>query len=312
VGGLAIGRALADFFQPIDLTLNRGLLSSFDGAGFAPPIGYQLGLGGPGSFRAVDGRPATSAGLTTTFAVNNSFRLPLGATLVSRATRATTRSWLRRLGETQSVADGVQTGYPDLSLRWNFRPKLLQGLISGLGATAGVRRTRAVTFAPSFTDGRAEEVADSRATSWPATVSIVWAGARGLSTAGGYTLTEHTDARSGGASTGKQREASVDVGKAFGLPASWSLKSDLRARLGYQTSRARTFILSDATGQSSRLAFTGRDAWTLNADTDVSPDMTFTLQGSRVVTFDRNNGRRFTQTVISAVMHLTFFAGELR
>jgi len=33
---------------------------------------------------------------------------------------------------------------------------------------------------------------------------------------------------------------------------------------------------------------------------------------SRVESFDRNLNRRFTQTVLSAVMHLQFYAGELK
>ena len=46
----------------------------------------------------------------------------------------------------------------------------------------------------------------------------------------------------------------------------------------------------------------------INADTDVADNMTFSLQGSRVVTFDRNFNRRFVQTVITAVFQLQFFA----
>ncbi len=50
-------------------------------------------------------------------------------------------------------------------------------------------------------------------------------------------------------------------------------------------------------------------AFNFNADTDVAENMTFSLQGSRVVTFDRNFNRRFVQTVITAVFQLQFFAG---
>jgi len=56
----------------------------------------------------------------------------------------------------------------------------------------------------------------------------------------------------------------------------------------------------------------GRQAFTLNADTDVAENATFSIQGSRIVNFDRNLNRRLTQTVITAVLQMQFFAGDLR
>ncbi|GAC1688870.1 MAG: hypothetical protein NVS9B3_07420 [Gemmatimonadaceae bacterium] len=61
-----------------------------------------------------------------------------------------------------------------------------------------------------------------------------------------------------------------------------------------------------------RIAGNGRRALSLNADTDFDQNVTFSLQGSQIITFDDNLNRRFTQTVITAGMHLSFFAGELR
>ena len=49
-----------------------------------------------------------------------------------------------------------------------------------------------------------------------------------------------------------------------------------------------------------------------NADTDVAENFTFSLQGARIVTFDNNLNRRLTQTVLSAVLQVSFFAGEMR
>ena len=38
----------------------------------------------------------------------------------------------------------------------------------------------------------------------------------------------------------------------------------------------------------------------------------FSIQGARIVNFDRNLNRRLTQTVITAVVQMQFFAGDLR
>ena len=56
----------------------------------------------------------------------------------------------------------------------------------------------------------------------------------------------------------------------------------------------------------------GRRSFSLTADTDVAENAVFSLQGSRVTSFDRNFNRRITQTVLSAVLQLQFFPGETR
>jgi hypothetical protein len=55
----------------------------------------------------------------------------------------------------------------------------------------------------------------------------------------------------------------------------------------------------------------GRSQIILNADTNLADDISFSLQASRVVTFDRNFNRRFTQTLLSAVLNIQFFGGAL-
>jgi len=103
------------------------------------------------------------------------------------------------------------------------------------------------------------------------------------------------------------------VGRAFGLPADWGFKSGLRTRLGFQQSRTKSYVENlFAASNRSRLTDNGRQAVTVNADTDVAENATFSIQGARIVNFDRNLNRRVTQTVITAVLQMQFFAGDLR
>ena len=62
----------------------------------------------------------------------------------------------------------------------------------------------------------------------------------------------------------------------------------------------------------SRLSDNGRRAFNLNADTDFADNLTGSFTMSRVISFDNNFNRRFTQTVITAVLNIRFFAGELK
>ena len=87
----------------------------------------------------------------------------------------------------------------------------------------------------------------------------------------------------------------------------------MRTQLSYQRSETRSYVSNlAAIGLRSRLTDNGRKAFTVSADTDLQENVTFSLQGSRVVTFDRNFNRRFTQTLIAAVLNIQFFGGALR
>ncbi len=77
-----------------------------------------------------------------------------------------------------------------------------------------------------------------------------------------------------------------------------------------QSINTETVFLADTTRK--RIADNGR--WSVNAraETDVAENASFSLSASRTVTYDEVNDRRFSQFVLSAVLQLQFFAGELR
>jgi hypothetical protein len=105
---------------------------------------------------------------------------------------------------------------------------------------------------------------------------------------------------------------SVDVGRPFKLPKSlgFTIDNDIRARLGWQQSHTNLFVNDLTQPGSSRLADNGRQSISLNADTDLSETLVFTLQGSRVTTFDDNFNRRQTQLLLSAVFQVQFFGTQ--
>ncbi|HVE78857.1 MAG TPA: cell surface protein SprA [Gemmatimonadaceae bacterium] len=307
----AFVRRLAGVFAPVDATWSQNLLAAFDGTPFTPPARFQLGLGDDIDLRRVNGRLATSAGRQRAIAVNSALNLPLGAQLVGRFTRTASRNWTQRTSNDVLQVDNVQRTFPDLSLRWTFRPALLASVLSSVGVNAGMRWTEGETVTPGAVGGGPTEVSRAETRSYPLNASAAWA-AGGLSTAVGYTLTEREDDRPGSVGDGSTRDLAVDVGRSFRPPSSWDLRGDIRTRLSLQRSRSQSFVFNSATGGRSALADNGRDAISLNADTDVSPTMNFSLQGSRVVSFDRNFDRRFTQTVVTAVLQIQFFAGDRR
>ncbi|HEU4719822.1 MAG TPA: cell surface protein SprA [Gemmatimonadaceae bacterium] len=306
----SVARRWAKIFAPFDLTLNRSLLSAFDGAAGGSPIPLQFGFGGVESFRSVNGELATATGLTQALAATQSFLLPGGASLVSRYRRTTTRSWTRRADETQGVADGAQTVFPDVSLRWTWQPpKSLRGLLTSLGANAGYANSSATSFIPGDAGFPFAESRASHVRTFPLNASVAWGFGRGLTTSAGYTRTTRTDSLPGSIAEGRADDMSVDVGRAFRLPRNlgFTFDGDIRTRVGYQQTRNSTFVSDFARTGTSRLADNGRSAVSVNADADLSETLVFTLQGSRLVTYDNNFNRRQTQLVLSTVLQVQFF-----
>jgi hypothetical protein len=249
--------------------------------------------------------------------IANTLSFPLGLSLQNRFQRTDTRNWIRRLQDTQSAIDGAQRTFPDANLLWNWRPPTSIGrYVSNVGARAGFRRTVRSTLAPAFDAASAIDRASDKALSYPLNLSVAWELFGGLTTAGSYNVTLTESSRPGSLAKGRIHEYGAELGKTFAPHPAWRLPGDLRTRIGFQRSQNQSHITSligDATtGPTSRLTDNGRYTFNIGADTEVSETVSFSLTGARTVTYDENFNRRFTQTVLSAVMNLQFFGGNRR
>ena len=306
----SLARRLAKIFAPLDITLNRSLLSAFDAASTEAPLGLQFGVGGVDAFRQANGQLAAITGLTQALSASQTLLFPGNIALVNRYRRTTTRSWTRRTDDAQSVADGAQTVFPDASFRWNWKPPAaFLPVFTSLGANAGYARSTATSFLPGDVTGVRPELRGSLVRTIPLNASVAWGFGHGLTTSGSYTVTTRTDSLPGSVADGRTEDMSVDVGRAFKFPKSlgFTIENDVRTRLSWQRSRTSTFLSDLARVGTSRLADNGRSSISLNADTDLSETVIFTLQGSRVLTYDRNFNRSATQYVLSTVFQVQFF-----
>ena len=299
--------------QPVDINFNRSVLSVYDGSAVPASIGYQFGLGGVNTFRQLSGELATSVGLVTQLSVNQSLNLPFGASLASRYQRINTRNWTRRIERGQEIVDGTQIVFPDVSLRWAGKPTALKSIISSVGANARVLETRQFNGTQPLFGELVDDRGRLRVRSYPMSGSVVFAGARPISSTVGFSLSKRLDDKPGLSSNGDNSDFSIDVSKPWKLPADWNARSDLRTRVSYQKSQGQNFVDNPLTPTGeSRLTDNGRRAFSMSADTDVAENLSSSFVVSRVESFDRNLNRRFTQTVLSAVMHLQFYAGEFK
>jgi cell surface protein SprA len=323
IGGLipdsGVRRRFTATFQPVSVNVTRNLVSAFDRASFMAPLSYQLGLGGAGSFREVDGRRATIAGLSNSVVASHVVSLPLGLSVYDRYQRTTSRSWTRRPDGGTGVTDGTQRSFPDVSISWNWRPRApgsasvsIGSVVTNVSGQAGVRRTVRTTFRPAEQLGFPSDSTRELARSYPANLAIAWGLFGGFTTSATYNVSRREDIRPGSQLDGSTHDMSAEIARSFKPRPQWNLRSDIRTRLTIQDSRTRSVIYAAGATTASRLGDNGRSGFTFTADADVSQDAAFSLVASRIVTFDNNFNRRFTQTVFSAVLHLQFFGGNLR
>ena len=308
-GALArIGRTVV----PVEVTVMKTISSSFDGTPRTPGLGMQLGWGGEGAFLSDHGILATTAASNTQFALATGLRLPLGIVLDARTQRLASRNWLRRPDRSEIIVDGDLVTLPDVSLRSTIRPTSLDAVLTGITTSARVVVTSQHSVFPGVA-GRAPDARTGRTVSYPLSLSLAWNDPGALTTAFSLATTHRVDSLPGSFVDAWSRDVGSEVNRSFKLPADWKMKSDLRSRLSYQRIGATSWV--ETTGASSlrsRLADNGRETISFNADTDVAENLTFSLQGARIVTWDSNLNRRLTQMVLSAVLQISYFAGELR
>jgi hypothetical protein len=298
--------------QPLDVSLDRNVLTAYDGAAESAPLTYQLGFGDIGQFRHIGADLATSAGVNNQLSMSQTINLPFGATLTSHLQRVRMRSWTLRADDSEDVGDATQVVFPDFALRWNKRMADSTALIRSFTMSARVAGTKQTLMSPgefTLADG---ENGETRIRSYPLSLSAVWAGARPLTTSFGVNLVQRLDNRPGVSGRGNALDMNADISRAFALPPQWHPRSDLRTRVSFQNSHGQSYVLNplDIIGRS-RLTDNGRRSATFTADTDVSDTMTSSFVISRVESFDRNLSREFTQTVLSAILHLQFYSGEM-
>ena len=305
----SVGRRLARFFGPIDVSVGRDHISAYDAAPLTPGWGYQFGLAEFDDIREISGVSATTAGKGTRFAASNTFTLPFGASIAQRVQRTDSRHYSRRFINRLTLVDGDQVVFPDVTFRWSGQPAAFTSLLSSISATVRAVQTRQAFVSPPDIEAGDFERRITRLRSYPATLTMNGPD-NDLSITLSFSRSDRADSLPGSAGESRTIDGGADLTKAFPLPASWKLHSGLRTRIAYTQSETQSYVSNLASlSQRSRLTDNGRQALSLNADTDLADNISFSLQASRVVTFDHNFNRRFTQTLLSAVLNIQFFSG---
>ena len=301
--------SIARIFAPLDVSYTRSLLGSLDAAAVDAPLSLQFGLGGPSSFRSINGATATTSGQTGLFAASEALVLPYGTMLVNRFTRTATTNWIARDDGSQAQVDGTQRLFPDASLQWTYRAAPGASTLSSVGANVGYSRNDATISLPSLIDQTPPELRHTHIETFPIGGSVAFAGRGSFSTSARYQLTRRIDSLPESVARSTGRDISVDAGRTFHVPASWQLgiHDDLRTRFGYQLSHNTTTVFDSTGAVRARLQDNGRQTFTLTAESTIANGVVLSFNGSHILSFDNNLNRRFEYTVFSTVFQLQLF-----
>lgn len=317
-------RRLGTLFAPLDLQWQQSLTSNYDNTAYIPGFGFQFGLGGVDVFRGLDAQLATTAGRLRRGTLAGALNLPFSLTVQSRMEQGNTETWTRRtLDGFQAVITSAQVVRPDITVRWSWRPQRLAKVIALVNVNGRYLLSEQETTIPNETGGLADR-SRTIARSQPLSTSITWSALGNLATSASVDRQRREDLRPGAVINGDTKRLSFDVSRTFPLPKSWNTRTGrMRTSVSYQSEETSSLVTGTSVqallatsplfnAQTAVLTNNGRRAFNLNANTDLSDLVSFTVTGSQILNFDRNFNRRTSNLIFSAVMQMRFFAGEFR
>ncbi len=298
--------------QPIDAQLTRDFRSGFDRPTFDASLGYQLGLGGLGAFRAQRGVPATSAGDGRGRTVAGGLQLPLGLNVRLSYRDQQNTSWALRSWEAEQVRfDQRSREWPSGSLSWTYSPRwALRRVISILSANARLTRSFSLTEQPGLAGDEPSRTQNTARAVAPS-VSITWIG--GITTSMQYSHATSDALNSGNTTRRDQEDWSGAMNFGFRLPRSLiRLRNDIRTTLSVNSSVVTTCLLRGGTTECSPVSDSRRRAVDLRLDTGFSPQVRGGASFSYVLTEQRQTSARYSQLTVTVFAEVFFLSGQIR
>ena len=310
--------ALLDRLNPLDVATHSDVRSQFNRPGFDPGLGFQLGLGGGGAFRTLNGVPATSSANTRQVRLSSGLRMPLGFSVVGAYAQRTQRTWSRRASG-QAETDQGDTQWPDVTGRWVWTPpRFLRAILTSVSASGGLRVSTAQTVQPPFqlevgsSTVTTNEVRSTQETrSWPVSLTVTWAPR--ITTNLSLTKSRGEALQAGNSTLTSHEDMAANVTFTFRPPKQYlPLPSDVRTALRYTSSTDAACMSLASGGPCIGISQSSRHQFNLSMDTEMPPNVSAGLSFGYILTEDAHIDRKFSQVVITVAVTVNFQAGTPR
>jgi hypothetical protein len=228
------------------------------------------------------------------------------------AQTASTNNYTRRLDNSQELIQTRQQTIPHLTVRWTDSIPALRRFITRFAVNGGLDVTRQQSLTPGETPDEPGDHRSTRIWNYPLQTTLFWTGAGSLVTDFRYAINRRVDSLPGSVTNTNTQEFTSDLQRSFRLPSSWGLIFPIHSHLNWDYQTSSSFVSLVTSPKPSRLSDNGRSAISVSAETPLAPNLKFSLLGSRVITFDNNFDRKFSQYVLTLSFTLEYFAGQLR
>ncbi len=306
---------IADLFGvllPADISFRRRLRSTFDRSPFDPTLGFRLGFGELGSFRAQDGVPATAAGEAATLQASAGARLPASIQVRLSYRDFTEKAWARR-DDRQTQVLVKQREWPAMSFSWVWAPRSgLQSLITNISANARYRVVKTATVqTPLGTVAGNGVTTENNSMRFTPSATIVWR--IGLTTAFQYTGGSGDGVTSGNITKSTLRDWGASARYAFRLPESFvRMRDRVNSTVSYNTSKVAVCILQVGSEECRTISDSRREQFDIRLDTGVAESVRAGVSFSYVLSDLRHTASRLTQVVFAVFADVTLLAGQIR
>jgi len=302
----SFGRAFRRF-RPLDIADRTTRNATYDLAAFDPNLGFQLGLGGLGSFLSHDGVKAIGATEVKSTSLTSGMELPLGISVTLGYARTRT-SRFQLSGGRFFVTEALQREWPRGSARV-LRP-LKKGPIALISLGTSFRTTEGVTTTPTAVGATAITATRSRNLTPDATFTF----RNGMALAGSYLDFRQSNQGNGRSTEITQQDLNLSLSHSIPLPRSLSRIQRLVRGQVSTTLSENTVCLNQAGigGGCLVVSDTRRREYRASFDTDLLRTMTGGLQFSYSVNEARHLDRKVSQLILTAAFQLSLFAGDYR
>ncbi|HXI19474.1 MAG TPA: hypothetical protein VNH46_00230, partial [Gemmatimonadales bacterium] len=291
--------------RPLTLTDRLTHTSTFDLASFDPDLGYQLGLGGLGSFLQQQGDSAIGAAEIRNTTLASGADLPFGLSFTLGYTRTRTSQFQRTPGG-YLTTEARQREWPKGNVR--FTHALRGGPIALIGLGATFRRVLGTSQAPG-PNGTVQTANSSSSLAPDARVSL----RNGMDFTFNYNRLHQESSANGSVNEADQNDFVAAFNHAFQLPVAVSrVRKVVRSQLSASFSTSTTCLRRIDEPTCQGVSDTRRQEYRASFDTDLARIMTGGLQFSYSISEARALDQKFSQIVLTASLQLSLFAGDYR
>ena len=317
--GVDVGRLLSRAFgdsggvsratrrlRPFDISDRLTRNSTFDLVAFDPGVGYQLALGGLGSFLHQGSDSAIGAAEVRATSLNSGADLPLGLSFTLGYSRTRT-SRFQLVSGSFLTSETKQREWPRGTVR--LTRSLRGGPVALFAVGTTFRTAEGTTTTPS-----AEGLPIlARTFSSNLTPDAQFSLRNGMVFTFSYNRLKQENLTSGNLTRISQNDFTAGLNHAFNLPTSISrIRRTIRSQLSGVLSRSTSCLERNGTNDCINVSDTRRSEARASFDSDLAKILTGGLSFSYSLSEARHLDRKFSQIVITASLQLSLFSGDYR